>query len=80
MQICTYIVFFSFATGLFTCSLQPIDDAAHVTNLHRHFNNNIRFHEQHSEVAYAEAQVWRSDPDGLEPKVDGRLYGELRKL
>jgi len=40
---------------------EPIDDAAHVTNLHRHFNNNIRFHEQHSEVAYAEAQDLLND-------------------
>lgn len=40
---------------------QPPEDLAQTSNLHRHFNNNVRFYEQKSEVAYAEAQDLLND-------------------
>jgi len=44
-----------------TFSTEDTEDPAPLSNLHRHFSNNVRFHEQKSELAYAEAQELLND-------------------
>lgn len=44
-----------------TFDSEPNPTADGASNLHRHFSNNIRFHEQSSEIAYAEAQDLLND-------------------